>query len=68
MKKLLILSLLSITLLNVGCDKKSSSSYEKSSSSTEKKCPNGCNGGTHPNENFPDDMLTCNVCNLAFKK
>ena len=68
MKKLLILSLLSITLLNVGCDKKSSSSYEKSSSSTEKKCPNGCNGGTHSNENFPDHMLTCNVCNLAFKK
>lgn len=68
MKKILILSLLSITLLHVGCNKKSSSSYEKSSSYTEKKCPNGCNGGTHPNENFPDDMLTCNTCNLAFKK
>jgi hypothetical protein len=68
MKKMFILSLLTITLLNVGCNKKSSASYETSSSSSEKKCPNGCSGGTHPNENFPDDMLTCNTCNLSFKK
>ena len=69
MKKLLILSLLTITLINVGCNKKSSSSsYETSGSSTEKKCPNGCTGGSHPNENFPDDMLTCNTCNVGFNK
>jgi len=69
MKNLLMLSLLTITLFSVGCNKKSSStSYETSSNSSEKKCPNGCSGGTHPNENFPDDMLTCNTCNLAFKK
>lgn len=68
MKKLILLSLFTLTLLNVGCNKKSSSSYEASSSSSEKQCPNGCTGGSHPNENFPDDMLTCNTCNLAFKK
>lgn len=68
MKKLVLISLLIITLLNVGCNKKSSSSYETSSISSEKKCPNGCSGGTHPNENFPDEMVTCNICNLAFKK
>ncbi len=68
MKKTLILSLLSLTLLNVSCNKKSSESYETSNSSSEKKCPNGCNGGTHANENFPEQMLTCNTCNLAFYK
>jgi hypothetical protein len=69
MKKLFIMLLLTITLLNVGCNKKSSSSsYESSSSSSEKKCPNGCDGGTHACENFPDEMVTCNTCNLSFNK
>ena len=68
MKKIFIMSLLTITLLNVGCNKKSSSSSETTTSSSEKKCPNGCDGGTHPNENFPDEMVTCNTCDLSFKK
>jgi hypothetical protein len=69
MKKLLILSLLTITLINVGCNKKSSSSSnETSSSSSEKKCINECNAGTHPNESFPDEMVTCNLCGMAFYK
>jgi hypothetical protein len=67
MKKIFIMSLLTIALLNVGCNKKTSSS-ETSVSSSEKKCPNGCDGGTHPNENFPDEMVTCNTCDLSFNK
>lgn len=55
MKKLLVMSLLTFTLINVGCKKKSSSSsYETSGSSTEKKCPNcGSTSGSHPHETVP---------------
>jgi hypothetical protein len=66
MKKLLILSLLSITLLNVGCKKKSTTSYETSSSSSEMKCPNcGSTSGSHPHETLPD-LKICNTCGVGY--
>lgn len=67
MKKLFIVLLFSITLLNVGCVKKSSSStYETSGSTTEKKCPNcGSTGGSHPHETLPD-LKICNACGIGY--
>jgi hypothetical protein len=64
MKKLLIMSLLTLTLINVGCKKKSS--YESSGSSTEKKCPScGSTSGSHPDETIPD-LKICNTCGVGY--
>ena len=67
MKKLLIMSLLTFTLINVGCKKESSSSsYETSGSSTKKKCPScGSTSGSHPDETIPD-LKICNTCGVGY--
>jgi hypothetical protein len=73
MKKLFIISLLTITLLNVGCNKKSSSSsYETSSSTSAKKCPN-CGsintGDYHDNSGNGVDipgLKVCHTCGTTF--
>lgn len=69
MKKLLILSLLSITLLNIGCNKKSSETSQSTKSSATLKCPNcsstnvgNWQGGTD------DSMQECHTCGIAFDK
>lgn len=68
MKKLFIILLLGITLYYIGCDKKSSSStYETSSSATEKKCPN-CGSVSLKSLEPGGNILECNSCGIAFNK
>lgn len=65
MKKLLILSLLFLTLLNVGCDKKSShSNHETTSSSSTKKCTN-C--GSTDTKKYEYGGVYCNTCEVVFR-
>ncbi len=66
MKKLLILSFLSIAFLNTGCNNKSSTStYETSSGSTASKCPNCGSTSYHPHETVPS-MKICNTCEIGY--
>ena len=75
MKKLLILSLLVITLINVGCNNKSSQTIQPSTSSATLKCPN-CGstnvGDWHDtsgnNISFNGDLQECHICGMTFKK
>ena len=63
MKKLLILSLLTIILLNVGCKKKYSETSQSGTNSTAVKCPN-C--GSNNTKVYELGGHYCNTCEVAF--
>lgn len=69
MKKLFIIFLITLTLFNVGCNKKSSESSESTSPSATLKCPN-CNSTNVGNWQGGSDssMQECHSCGIAFKK
>jgi ribosomal protein L37AE/L43A len=66
MKKLLILSLLTIILLNIGCNKKSPSN-ETTNNSSEIKCPN-CSSTSIKSLEPSGTILECNSCGVGFEK
>jgi len=63
MKKLLILCLLTITLLNVGCKKENSEKSQSEKNSTAVKCPN-C--GSTNTKVYELGGHYCNTCEVAF--
>jgi ribosomal protein L37AE/L43A len=65
MKKLLILSLLAITLLNNGCNKKSTETSASENNSSAIKCPH-CGSTNLSNAEPGGRILECNACGVGF--
>ena len=65
MKKFIMLSLFTLTFLNVGCNKKSSTSNEVEAESGP-KCPH-CGSHNISNAEPGGRILECNSCGVGFE-